>query len=390
MNNLKIPKDVVIFPENENKWRIFNVFTKTCLGVNTDTLSTYKKLEFLKIDEITKLEKEKKWKVWDIEIFSNEKGLMEDPSRFIRKTKMWPKSKNLSLTDLKEKLISKYLLIENDKKYRNVLEHKRSVLDKKHLGNFHEQLGQHLMLNLRESPDTWWKKQKFNDNFSNTKNNLYRAIQTNFLKKYIPTKFTKNSNVLDLGCGVGFYSKMIGKTGATVKGLDPNEKSINIAKEKCPKNVTFKVANIGFKGGLDFIKDNSLDFVFMSDALLFYFFPIEKSNKPELKILLNDIKRILKPKGVFISMEPHYIFWLLPWLGEIQNPFTIITEYHYKKFSVTPSISQFVKSITSNGFFVKTMDEIYPEQNYKKIDERAFYFSNQFPLWQLLEFVQKT
>ena len=30
--------------------------------------------------------------------------------------------------------------------------------------------------------------------------------------------------------------------------------------------------------------------------------------------------------GVLISLEPHYIFWLAPWLGEEQWPFTVLTE----------------------------------------------------------------
>ena len=68
----------------------------------------------------------------------------------------------------------------------------------------------------------------------------------------------------------------------------------------------------------------------MSDALLFYFVPPNPKQKYEIQNLLTSIKRVLKKNGRLFSLEPHGIFFLKSWLGEINNPFTIITEYNKK------------------------------------------------------------
>ena len=86
--------------------------------------------------------------------------------------------------------------------------------------------------------------------------------------------------------------------------------------------------------------------MFRSDALLFYFVPVDTEQVISINFLLADVRRILKPKGRFISVEPHYIFWLLPWLGEVDRPFTILTEYLNKTFGVTATLSQLSKNIT--------------------------------------------
>lgn len=388
MCTLKIPNDVIVLPAKDNHWIIFNVFTKSAVGVNNETLSIFKLLENGRIRQLSDKKKNTKWLLWNIEKFTNEDGLMADPSRFIRDVDNWSNPKELSLNLLIDEFKKRFLVIDDTKKYQELFGSKKSLLDMNHLGNFHEQLGQHLTLNKRHSPSEWWLNQKFEKDLTNTKNNLYRAVQTFFLKRYIPKKIHKGDCVIDLGCGVGFYSKIIGKTGANVLGLDPSNEYVTLAKKNCPSNVKFQVANVGFKGALDDIKSNSVDFIFMSDALLFYFVPIDKMKKPELKILLADIRRVLKPTGTFVNIEPHYLFWLLPWLGEVERPFTIITEYKDKQFGVTPNFSQYINSITEEGFLVKNMEEIYPDPTYEPIDKRAFNFANQFPLWQLFEFIK--
>ena len=58
------------------------------------------------------------------------------------------------------------------------------------MGNFHQQLGQHLMVEKREDPSDWWLNQKFDIKNYKLKNNLYSAIQGNFLKSYFKNKIT--------------------------------------------------------------------------------------------------------------------------------------------------------------------------------------------------------
>ena len=150
------------------------------------------------------------------------------------------------------------------------------------------------------------------------------------------------------------------------------------------KNSIFEVVKIGKQGKLDHIPDESFDYIFMSDALLFYFFSFDNT-KPDVKTLFSDIKRILKKNGTFINIEPHYIFWLLPWLGDVNNPFTIMTEYIEKKTGVTPTLSKLIQTYRKGGFSVEWMEELLPDKEFEKVDKKAFYFAKKFPLWHLFE-----
>ena len=191
---------------------------------------------------------------------------------------------------------------------------------------------------------------------------------------------------LDIGCGTGFYTKFIAQFAGSVLGVDPSAKYLKIAETDSPDNCTFNNLNIGTDGCLDFLPDSSFDFIFMSDAMLFYFVPPNKAIPPNLDILLTDIKRLLKKDGVFVNMEPHYIFWLAPWLGEPNRPFTILSEYLKKQFKVVPSMSEYIQKLNNKGFSVSWMDELVPTESFRDIDPRAYNFATEFPLWQIFEF----
>lgn len=175
------------------------------------------------------------------------------------------------------------------------------------------------------------------------------------------------------------------KNNASVLGIDPNQEYINIAKKHAVKNATFERMNVGIPGSLDKIPSNSADFIFISDALLFYFVSPKPDKDFEISTLLKDIHRILKSTGSFINVEPHYIFWLLPWLGEEKRPFTVITEYQKKLFGVTPTMSELIQAYTKGGFSIHNMEELKPHSSYKSIDPRGYHFAKEFPLWQLFE-----
>ena len=190
---------------------------------------------------------------------------------------------------------------------------------------------------------------------------------------------------MDVGCGIGFYSNMMAQAGANVLGVDPNEKYIDIARNKAAAGAQFEVLNVGVEGSLDSIPSASADFVFMSDALLFYFVPEKPTQTADAQVLLADIRRILKPDGLFISVEPHYIFWLLPWWGEVERPFTILTEYRNKTFGVTATISELIQTFAKGRFAVVWMDELTPKDDFKSTDSRAYHFAREFPMWQIFE-----
>ena len=123
----------------------------------------------------------------------------------------------------------------------------------------------------------------------------------------------------------------------------------------------------------------------MSDALLFYFVSHHAEAAPDIEQLFGDIHRILKPDGRLICLEPHHVFWLNPWLGDADRPFTILTEYRKSSFRVTGTLSALIQAFAAGGFAVTWMEELYPDPKFESVDPRACRFADQFPLWQLFE-----
>ena len=381
----KVCSDIIIIPEDYGRWVIINIFTRTSLGIESDSLDILQYISTGARNSPNKKYINKIINVWNITFFSNYDGLLSDPTRYKRDVNDWGEPEQVGYEELILLFKDNFFLIENEKEYLSRFSQKTSLLDTFHFGNFHEQLGQYLTLLKRASPNQWWLNQKFKNNYKELQNNLYKAIQEKFLADYFRKKFSIDDMILDIGCGVGFYSNKIAETGAKVLGVDPNDNFITIAKKNASKNASYQKMEIGSRGALDSIKSNSFDYIFMSDVLLFYFVPIS-SEQPDIKILLKDIFRILKPNGTFISLEPHYIFWLAPWLGDIDRPYTVITEYRSRTFYVTPSISEFIQTIIKNNFYLSWMDEIYPETSAIGSNQRAYKFASEFPLWQLFEF----
>ena len=76
-----------------------NVFTKTSLGIESKVLEYLENGNFAKSNS-----KSQTFTCWEIEYFSNEDGLLEDPSRFRRMHEEW---KELRLDE--EELIAKLI-----------------------------------------------------------------------------------------------------------------------------------------------------------------------------------------------------------------------------------------------------------------------------------------
>ena len=381
-----IPSDLIIQLNNNGKWIIYNVFTRNTVAVTDETLKLLKNINEKKTEnEIIRDNINTKFLVWDIEIFSNYDGLFADPTRIIRDNNEWPESKSLEIKKIIKFLIKKNIIIEDKKKYYEIFNLKISLLDNQHQGNFHQQSGRHLLIEKRVDPAEWWVNQKFTKDFKHIKENPYKYIQENFLKSFFKKKFNEKHKIIDIGCGVGLYTKMMGQNGAQVLGIDPNKKYIEFAKKNKENNIDFKISEIGKNGDLDWIDSNSVDFMFMSDALLFYFVSPNPKQKYEIHNLLSSIKRILKKNGRLFSLEPHGLFFLRPWFGEIENPFTIITEYNKKKFDITPNLSKIIKSFLDGGYLIRDLKELYGNKEIKIEDKRAESFTKEFPIWWFFE-----
>lgn len=379
---LKLPGDVIIFPEAKGRWVIMNVFSRTCLGVESAALEVLREAEVLSANDLMARFKKRTFKVWEIWYFSNFDCIVGDPTRYIRNVDKWPQPEELEPNPLVERFKKHYLLVENVSAYRARFAPKKTVVDYDHFGNLREQLAQEIVLRSPD-PGNYWLDQKFTKDRRHLKNSLYKAIQENCLKRYFKRRLSRGDVVVDLGCGTGYYSNLMAKEGALVLGVDPNRDHIDIALKNAEKGTRYEVKAVGTPGALDGIPSNSVDYVFMSDSLLFYFVPADFP--ADIKVLLSDIQRILKKDGLFICCEPHPVFFYQPWHGDIDRPFTIVTENMEKTTGIVGSVSWHIQSCAKGDFAITWMEELIPDPEYEKVDARAYHFTTQFPLWVLFE-----
>lgn len=127
----------------------------------------------------------------------------------------------------------------------------------------------------------YWEKHIKEDDINN--------IEDNWIIDYIKY-LPKIGNLLDLGCGVGQYSNYFYNLGYNVSSCDISSKALEILSKK-NKNIKTKLQDMNKP--LDY-KDNEFDVIFAN--LSIHFLSDENTKK-----LLDEIKRILKPNGIFIG-----------------------------------------------------------------------------------------
>lgn len=115
------------------------------------------------------------------------------------------------------------------------------------------------------------------------------------LKEFL--NISDNQKILDLGCGTGFFTRIIAKQAEVdITVIDIDENLLNgarkIAKEE-GLNINFELGNIlNIK-----YPDNTFDIV-MCDIMLECF--------DDITIPLSEMKRVCKPGGLVVAMEPFY------------------------------------------------------------------------------------
>ena len=104
----------------------------------------------------------------------------------------------------------------------------------------------------------------------------------------------KNSDVLDIGCGLGRFSFISAQTARHVVGLDMTKKAISCAKvmQKALNinNIDFVLSTIE-----DFPTDKKFDFILLSGTL---------EHIIDVDNFFDKVKKLLKPSGVFITDSP--------------------------------------------------------------------------------------
>lgn len=130
-----------------------------------------------------------------------------------------------------------------------------------------------------------------NDYFKNDeywKEHINKKLEEDLWIDEYKEYLTKKGLCLDLGCGIGQYSKWFLENGYEVISSDIS----NIALEKV-KEFNSNVVNVDMREALPF-DDNKFDLVFANLSIHYF-------SDSETKELMAEIKRILKNDGLFIG-----------------------------------------------------------------------------------------
>src|SRR5262245_4159472 len=136
------------------------------------------------------------------------------------------------------------------------------------------------------------------------------AIAYEHLHRYIyAAALVQGKLVLDLASGEGYGSNLLAETAASVLGIDIDENAVHHAKSKYGSGILeFLTGNITEVP----VQDRSFDVIVCFEAIEH----VEQQEK-----LLKEVKRLLKPDGVFIVSTPNKSAYNQE--SEEENPFHV-------------------------------------------------------------------
>jgi uncharacterized protein (TIGR00725 family) len=226
-----------------------------------------------------------------------------------------------------------------------------------------ERLVEELILYLKK--DNQWKElaEDYKDLYSITDEILGYKKVFELVKIKIKDKI-----VLDYGCGSGKFSRRLEELNPTkILAIDPSKEAIKLAKKYSSKKIEYKILK---DKNLEFIKNNSLDYVFINLVLCCI------KGIEEIKNVFSNIYSKLKKKGKLVILDPHpdspgytYLSWKrerptklisgIPLKVKISNLKTPFYDYWRSK-------QDYLSSLREVGFVIDNIQEPIIENNKSK------------------------
>jgi SAM-dependent methyltransferase len=322
---------------------------------------------------------------YDRTVFAQSKGLMVDATGY------GDRGEALTGQNLLATLLKGWILMdEGGAAYGEFCSLKTSPLDEKHLGSLHQAVGHYQFFELRTNePWRWWHDQKFTPDGLQIRPGMYKWIQEHFFHEFFSSVGLKGKRVIDYACGNGFYSSFFARSGAVVTGIDTSVQLIDLARKNfgelaqfvCPGNAE------GCMAHLSTLEKASIDVIYLSDALLFFFSDLRTHEKHSglLDRLLREFARLLRPDGTFYLMEPNASFWLASRFGTKERPFAVVPEFRRKVFQVAPTSSEIISAVGEAGLAVTKLIHPRVSSEATQLDPSAHAYASEFPLWDFYE-----
>ncbi|MCW5675932.1 MAG: class I SAM-dependent methyltransferase [Xanthobacteraceae bacterium] len=305
-----------------------------------------------------------------------EYGLWSDPSAFGNQ-----QGESVSGQQLLDLLKRRWILVEDDEAdYRRYLAPLTSILDRDHLGTFHQVVTRKLAFDERiRDKWKWWQNTKFNEDGKSLRDGPYKWVQEPFFDKRFTLGSLAGIRILDFACGNGFYANKFARAGAKVIGVDTDRGLINLAQKNAESGVEFFFAEnpdecLKF---LLALPASSFDKVYMGDVVLLL---ADTSSSPSLAEIMSALARLLRLGGVVHTFEPNAAFWLSPRFGADHSPYAIITEYRQQTYAVAPTMDRIVNLMSGAGLAL--VEYAHPTgENIPKSSARLRAFAERFPMW---------
>lgn len=262
-----------------------------------------------------------------------------------------------------------------------------NLLDREHLGTFHQRVGQYAWLGLRErEPWRAWHNQKFSEDGLRLIGENYRQIQEPFFDHRYTHENLSRMQILDFGCGNGYFSAKFAAAGGRVIALDSSENLLSLARKNYSHHrgldfVLAKTLQDSIKY-LDNLSAKSIDLIYLQDTLLLLLMPEIGVLNVALPKLFRAFRRVLTSNGALCAMEPNAIFWLAARYGTSESPCPTITEYRNHVFNVVPNLGEMLAPLVEADFGL--VEYCHPEHTDPSHADYAY--AKEFPIWDFFTF----
>ena len=174
----------------------------------------------------------------------------------------------------------------------------------------------------------------------------------NYRKEMLPFVPANAKKILEVGCGEGKFSIQLKSEGAELWGLEPDQRSAALAKEKL-----FKVITTTLEEALNELPENYFDVIIFNDVLEHMLHP-----KENLKLLRSK----LNSKGRVVTSIPNFRYiknlFLVVVKGRWDYTESGILDYTHFRFFTKKSLGLFFQE---SGFEIETVKGINKTKSIK-------------------------
>lgn len=296
---------------------------------------------------------------------------------------------NVSGQDLVRLLRKRRVLIASSDEAFDLVRPLSSPLDMDSTGNFHQRVGQLLLLQRQREPWRAWQNQKFTEDGLALRQGTYLRIQAPFFERYFTQQRMEGKRVLDFGCGNGYFSARMASRGASVLAMDNSTELLEIARRNHGRLIGLELIETA---DFDQVMERcaaepagSFDYITLQDTLLLLLQPENGKPLSQLPEVFRAFRRLLKPSGILCAMEPNASFWLASRFGHPEQPYAVVSEYFTPRFHVAPTLEVVLGFMAEAGFALAGYQHPRPDDDTKPDADLAY--QREFPIWDFFEFV---